>query len=287
MKKQEYIDLGLTMWLTIPQIESVLMGIMWISAESFFRLSDISGKYIYDAQKKFYDIKNGVPEEYSLGVANFYGRDFYVDERVLIPRNDTESLVSKAIEYINTRINPTEYIYADIGTGSACIPISIVKEIHPLSFAWVFMSDISEKALEVAQRNLQKHNLQDVDIIHANLLEWLVHGVNFSEKNLFITANLPYIKNADYSNMDDSVIHYEPDSALYGGEKTWFELYENLIKQCFGVKKILALKNIVLIIEIGFDQRQISQEFLESLGLKFEYFQDNATIDRGIVIEGF
>jgi len=65
--------------------------------------------------------------------------------------------------------------------------------------------------------------------------------------------------------MDSSVILHEPDTALYGGNKTGFELYERLIKQCFSLKKILSLKNIILIIEIGFDQKETSARFLEEL----------------------
>lgn len=287
MKKQEYIDLGLSMWLSLSQIESVLIWIMWISSEAFFRLTDISSKYIYEAQKIFYDIKNGAPEEYTLWIANFYGRDFYVDERVLIPRNDTEVLVSKATQHINTKINPSQYAYIDVGTGSACIPVSIIKEIYPLSFSRSFVSDISQQALEVAGKNLEKHKLENLEILHANLLEGLVHIADFSEKNLFITANLPYIKNGDHENMDRSVIQHEPDNALYGWKNSGFELYEELIKQCFSIKKVLKLKNIVLIIEIGFDQKEISQEFLWELWLIFEYFTDTANIDRVIVISGF
>lgn len=287
MKKQEYIDLGISAWLTIPQIEWVLCGILWVSREAFFQLSDISGKYIYEAQKKFFDIKNGVPEEYTLQSANFYGRDFFIDKRVLIPRNDTECLVQQAIQYINTHINPTEYTYIDIGTGSGCIPVSIVEEIYPLVFSQVFAGDISAWALEVAEKNINIHSREKIKTLESDLLTGFADTELFSWKNIFITANLPYIKNGDHANMDSSVVAHEPALALYGGEKTGFELYEKLIKQCFSLKKIFSLSRIILIIEIGFDQKQVSRDFLQELWLRFEYFTDNANIERGIIIEGF
>jgi len=93
MKKQEYIDLGLSSGLSLSQIESVLMRVLQISKEELFKQIDISSRYIYEVQKIFFDLKNGASEEYILETANFYSREFYVDERVLIPRNDTEVLV--------------------------------------------------------------------------------------------------------------------------------------------------------------------------------------------------
>lgn len=101
MKKQEYFDIGLTYHLTLPQIEHVLCQVLGIDKKTLFMMKDISPAHIYKVQKMYYEIQNGAPEEYTLQSANFYGRDFDVDERVLIPRNDTERLVSFALEKIN------------------------------------------------------------------------------------------------------------------------------------------------------------------------------------------
>lgn len=287
MKKQEYFDIGILAGLNPSQIEKVLCKALDVSKETLFVMKDISAAYIYEVQQSFYKIQSWVNEEYELEKANFYGRDFFVDDRVLIPRNDTEVLVKKALEeiHLDTRVRNTVYI--DIWTGSACIPISIVKEMHPLKFDEVFALDISPKALEVAKKNIETHNLESIRIRESDLFAWIFHEDILQEKNLFITANLPYIKNGDHNNMDKNVVTQEPDLALYWWEYTGFELYEKLIKQCFQLKQVHKIKNIELFIEIGFDQYEVSKKFLESLGLSFEYFQDNANIQRVIHIEGF
>ena len=288
MKKQEYIDMWIVAWLSVSQIEQILCSVLGVSRERLFQMSEISSRYLYEVQKKFFDITNGTPTEYALEKANFYGREFYINQGVLIPRNDTEFLAQKAIEIINTHIQPSDYVYIDIGTGSACIPITLVEEMYPLVFSQIYAIDISSQALEVAQKNIERFDMsQKIETLESDILTALSHNSELEWKNLFLTANLPYIKNGDCENMDSSVILHEPDTALYGGNKTGFELYERLIKQCFSLKKILSLKNIILIIEIGFDQKETSARFLEELWLRFEYFQDNATIDRGIVIEWF
>ncbi len=287
MKKQEYFDAGIAAGLKPSQIEGVLCQVLGITKEELYTTRVISASYIYKVQQAFYKINSWISEEYTLWKASFYSRDFSVDSRVLIPRNDTELLVEKALKeiHLDTRVNNTFYI--DVGTGSACIPISIVKEMHPLKFEKVFALDISSQALELAKKNILQHNVDFIELRKSDILSDVFHEKILHGKNIFITANLPYIKNGDYKNMDKSVISQEPSIALYGGEKTGFELYEKLIKQCFQLKEIHKLKNIELFIEIGFDQYEISKNFLQDLGLWFEYFRDDANIYRVIHIEGF
>jgi release factor glutamine methyltransferase len=156
MKKQEYMDIGLEAGLSPSQIEAVLCTVMNISREDFFKLSEISSKFIYEVQQVFFKLQSGASEEYTLEKANFYGRDFFVDERVLIPRNDTEVLVKVALEKFNIEIDITDMWYIDVGTGSACIPISIVEEMHPLKFTKAIALEISEDAMDVAIENIEK-----------------------------------------------------------------------------------------------------------------------------------
>lgn len=288
MKKQEYIDIGLELWLTPSQIEWVLCRVMWISKEKFFVLREISSKYIYEVQKTFYDLQNGQPEEYTLETANFYGRDFFIDERVLIPRNDTEVLVEAILKKINTKIyHPESMIYIDVGTGSWCIAASVILEMHPLKFKKIYALDISVDAISVAKENFTRYELENIELKESRLLHWIFHEETLREKPLCLSANLPYIKNGDHKNMDKSVVNHEPDIALYGGEKTGFELYEELIKQCFQLKEIYKIPEIHLFIEIGFDQYDHSKQYLEDLGLSFEYFTDSANIARSIYIYDF
>lgn len=84
--------------MTLSQIESVLIKVLEISKEELFTKTEISSRHIYEVQRIFYEMQSGSPEEYTLGTANFYGRDFFVDDRVLIPRNDTELLVKIALK---------------------------------------------------------------------------------------------------------------------------------------------------------------------------------------------
>ena len=102
--------------------------------------------------------------------ANFYGRDFYVDERVLIPRNDTELLVRVALEKLHSEVAPRDMWYLDVGTGSACIPISIVLEMHPLKFEKVIALELSQEAIDVATENIEKLAPGKIEIRESDLL---------------------------------------------------------------------------------------------------------------------
>lgn len=286
MKKQEYIDRGIELGLNPSQIESVLCKVLWVSKESLFTMSEISAKYIYEVQKTFFDMSSWTPEEYTLETANFYGRDFFVDNRVLIPRNDTEVLIKTALKKLNEDIDMQAMTYIDVGTWSACIPVSIVEEMYPLKFTKVLALEISEDALEVAAKNIETHAPGKIELRESNLLSAVFHD-DFEGAKLCITANLPYIKDGDHDNMDESVVRSEPNRALYGGAETGFELYEALIKQCFQMQQVHKISEIHVFIEIGFDQKEVSTNYLSELGLSFEYFRDSANIERVIYITGF
>jgi release factor glutamine methyltransferase len=177
MKKQEYIDIGLTAGLTSSQIESVLCRVMNISREELFKLSEISSTFIYEVQQVFFKLQSGASEEYTLEKANFYGRDFFVDERVLIPRNDTELLVKIALEKLHSEIQIKNMLYFDVGTGSGCIPITIVLEMHPLKFKKVVALEFSEDAIDVAAENIEKLAPGKMELRESNLLS----GVFYDE----------------------------------------------------------------------------------------------------------
>jgi methylase of polypeptide subunit release factors len=145
--------------------------------------------------------------------------------------------------------------------------------------------------LEVSKKNIKLHKLEkQMTQIKWDLLNPLLtspyQGRNSYklEKNIIITANLPYIKDCDFENMDYETIRYEPNIALYWWEKTWFELYEKLILQCIKLKEISEIENIILFIEIWFDQKEVSEKYLWKLWLKFEIFKDNSLIERCVKI---
>lgn len=213
----------------------------------------------------------------------FFALPFYVDSRVLTPRNDTETMIYQVLKEI--KLN--EYTLIDVWTWSSCIPVAILKnaKYQPKE---AFALDISLDAMDVAKINIEKHNLQNkLILLNSDLLEvFLNKSQKISSKNIIITANLPYIKNWDFDNMDKEVLENDPHIALFWWIDTWFELYEKLINQIFEIKSLYSPLdkgemdesqrglNISLFIEIGFDQKEYSEKYLTNLWLDFEYFKD-------------
>jgi len=253
----------------------IIEKITGLSKEQLFLNQNIQDKHNSNLKKAFFRLEKGEPIEYIVNNAEFYGLDFYVDTRVLIPRNDTEIMVERVI------LNNDLFTLIDIWTWSSCVPISILKNTKNIDSCYVV--DISEEALDVSEINIKKHNLNDKIIgIKGDLIEPFLCKNNYVlYKNIVITANLPYIRDEDYKNMDNSVIKYEPKIALYGWNGTWFELYEKLINQCLELRKTYK---ITLFIEIGFDQKQVAGVFLNKLWLSYEIFKDNGWVDRCIKI---
>ncbi len=287
MKKKEFFKYAKKAWIKENIAFFFLEKVTGLQKKELFFLEEIDDKYLEILQKYFSRYKLWEPLEYILQKAEFFSLEFFVDSRVLIPRNDTEILVEKAIEEINKN---KKNILIDVWTGSACIPISIAKNTKNIEK--IFAIDISKEALEVAKINIKKHSLEDkIKLINSNLLENFELNIDFFKnwniENLIITANLPYVKNWDFENMDEETVKFEPDVALYWWEKTGFELYEKLTFQ------ILDLKNnffnnkelgVVLFIEIWFDQKKVAVDFLQKNNLQFNIFKDNSWIDRCIKI---
>lgn len=177
------------------------------------------------------------PEEYIHGEVEFFGKKFFVNENVLIPRLETESLVRRARKIL---ANGSFVSVADIGSGSGIIGISVadlVKEI--------FFIDISKNALEVARKNFEKNREKyfpdcDGNFWNQDLLEKIPK--HWENGKILLLTNLPYIKNDDWENMSEDT-RFEPKTALFGGEKTGFELYEKLFIEIFEKK----LHGVILI----------------------------------------
>ena len=150
------------------------------------------------------------PFGYVLGTQYFYGRDFIVDERVLIPRPETEELVANLLADFDERYADREsFVLADIGTGSGCLAISLKLEEPRLQ---VYAGDISPQAIEVAKENAEKLGA-DIEFFCGDLLEPL------KEKNIrldVLVCNPPYIPQDEL--LEESVKGFEPHVALFGGE---------------------------------------------------------------------
>ena len=269
MKKQQIIK-ELSKYLSYYQILEILKKQTGLNKNQLFFCEDIEIKQ-KDIEKIKQKLESNIPYEYIINKAEFYSLDFFVDSRVLIPRNDTEIMVSQTIKEINKN---SIIDYIDIWTGSSCIAISVLKNIEKEKIKNAYAYDISEDALQVSNINIKKHNIKNLETIKSDLLEKYTPSNN----KKIITANLPYIKNQDFENMSLQTIYNEPDLALYWWENTWFELYEKLIDQC------IEIWDIVLFIEIWFDQKNYSKNYLESKKLNFRYYKDNSWIERCIKI---
>ena len=281
MKKREIINFWKKIWLQVNDINEIISKTTGLTKNQLFLNNEIEEKYIQEIKQKYLDLKNWVPLEYIINKAVFYWIDFFVDNKVLIPRNDTEILVEQVLVYLKEKRNQ-KFILIDIWTWSWIIPISIT--LNSLNIDTYYAIDISKKALEVSKINIDKYNLKNLIIpLKWDLLNPLISIINkIKHRKIIITANLPYIKNGDFENMADSTIKYEPDLALYWWEETWFELYEKLINQILEINYFIK---ITLFIEIWFDQYNYSKKFLKSKNLKFNSFKDNNLIYRCIKIE--
>ena len=201
----------------------------------------------------------GTPLEYITNKCKFFDFEFYVDERVLIPRFETEILVDKAFNAAELFKNPR---ICEVGTGTGIIAICL-KKFFPE--AQVIATDISADALEVAKKNAKKFGV-DIDFVHCEYLSEVQGDFDI------IVSNPPYIS-ASYS-LDERVLK-EPNLALIGGDRG----DEKLKKLIF----LSANRTKYLLCEMGYDQRASMQQALSESGFKYEFYKDLAGFDRGFV----
>lgn len=167
---------------------------------------EVSEDIVKEYKYRVDELRKGRPIQYIIGNVNFCGNIFEINEKVLIPRFETEQLVVNTIEKIN-EIWPNQVIdLIDLGTGSGAIGLSIKKKLPQVN---VTLLDISEKALEVAKTNANKMNL-NVKYILNDMLE------NIANKYDVIISNPPYIKTNE--EIEEIVKNNEPHLALYAGE---------------------------------------------------------------------
>lgn len=186
---------------------------------------------------------SGRPIQHIIGQAAFYGRDFFVNEKVLIPRFETEELVLHAIEQIKTHFPNEAVTIADLGTGSGVIAISLALE---LARASVYASDISEHALAVAAKNAAVHEAA-VRFFQGDFLQALIEeGINPE----LIISNPPYIALDEAGSLTDTVKDFDPQEALFA-DKQGLAAYETILSQASYLEE--KAKRLV-IFEIGYKQ---------------------------------
>lgn len=215
------------------------------------------------------------PPEYTRWWVEFYYQKFQINEHVLIPRLETESLVREAIKYCRVYLPD---ILIDIGTGSWIIPLSILSTID---ISQVFAVDVSQEALKIAEIN-NKNQGKNIRFLTSDLLNvFSKENTHFFEKNkhILLVTNLPYIKQDDWENMSTDTI-YEPKIALFGGINTGFELYEKLFVQIEKFIEIYQPASLTIIAEMGDDQTDIATRILTRYGWTFSFFSDLRGIER-------
>ena len=217
----------------------ILSDIMGIKRESLFINNEIN---ISEKITKKYDIAikrriKNEPVAYIIGKKEFWSQNFIVDHSTLIPRPESELLIYKLVNYFkNRKIN-----ILDIGTGSGCILLSLLKELHLSRGIGI---DISSKAVKTAKLNSKKFNLYSRSKFRVINMD----NFNIGKYDL-IVSNPPYVALKDIKNLSKDILNYEPLIALKGG----FDGLD-LIKKVIYKSKYLLKTNGLLGIEIGINQ---------------------------------
>ena len=220
------------------------------------------------------------PVQYLLNEQEFYGRKFYVDKGVLIPRQDTEVLVEKMIEILKNNILKNKNLekilkihpkILDIGVGSGIIGITAALEIKD---SYVLGVDISEKALETAEKNKELLKVPNIKFLKSNLFE----NIEFKQFDM-IVSNPPYISLNEAGIMSDDTLLHEPSEALFAENDGLYFYYEI----CQKALDYLADFGYLLF-EIGYKQGKNVAEIMTSSGFKnVEVIKDLAGLDRVVV----
>ncbi len=254
---------------TLPNIESISKEVLRFFAKE---LNCNTAKLIafdeteVNVERLGYFLKKrgeNTPFEYIINEADFYGELFYVDERVLIPRPETEILLEYAVK-IAKEISAKSLL--DICTGSGIVAVCAKKQIPHLVVA---ASDISKKALEVTSINKTKHNVE-ISLIESDLFE-SPQTKGFE----LITANPPYIQNG--YPLEPHVLK-EPHNALFGG-KRGDEIVKRILEAFF------SKDHKAIVCEIGYDQKNYVLDTINGKkSIKYGFYKDYSGFDRGFWI---
>lgn len=218
--------------------------------EYYLKMDESMDEKAYHAFLKDVDayIKKDVPIQHLIGHEIFYGYTFKVSPDVLIPRFETEELVTHTLDYIETFFQTPSLRLADVGTGSGCIGLTLKKEQPTLD---VTCTDISKKALRVAQENASALGVQ-VTFAQGSMCEPLGEMDKFD----IIVSNPPYLK--DKEPVAPIVKDHEPHEALYGGAdglKYVRELFENV--------EAITNPKYMIAIEHGYDTAKAIRKLIQ------------------------
>jgi len=196
------------------------------------------------------------PVAYLVGKTEFYSIEIEVGPDCLIPRPETELLVERAIEFLRGREGPQSV--CDLCTGSACIAVAIAKNFP---HAHIVATDISDDALTIAARNVEKHQLQDrITLLNGDLFDPVIPHLDGGRFDL-IVCNPPYVSTGEYETLDRNVRQYEPALGLLAGHDG-LDIYRRIADQAWDMVK----DDGSIILEVGYAQGQAVRELLDKSG---------------------
>ena len=212
--------------------------------------------------------RKGEPIAYLINKKEFWKQSFYVDQNVLIPRPDTELIIEQVLKLF---LKNSKLQILDIGTGSGCILLSLLKEMPNCNGIGI---DISKKSI-----NISKYNAKMLQL--TNKVKFYQSDVdNFKiGKYDLIVSNPPYIKVLNLKYLENDVVNFEPKLALNGGIDGFSK-----IRKVIDKATVLIKKNGKLVLEIGFNQKNKVQEMLRKKGFYInKTLKDYGKKDRCII----
>ena len=245
-----------------PDVDEIAIRILLCEINGLKTMSDFylrKDEEIRDLpryQHYFERFLNGEPVQYILGKTEFLGREFCVDDRVLIPRQESEEVVDFAIKKIHEIFGSAKLDILDVCCGSGIMGVSLAKTINVDK---VYFSDISKDAIDVCKINCLNHKVNADFYCEDALNKTLFNNIKVD----VLISNPPYILSNEI--IDKSVLDYEPKIALFSDPQ--FSIYKNIISNLNHIKKTTLLA----VFEIGVNTRNVIEPFIKGIYPNVEY----------------
>lgn len=262
LEEKEIVGAGVDAWLLFQHVTGLSRVAYLMAPDTVVDLTE-EEKYKACLEKR----GSHYPLQYITHTQAFMGLDFYVDENVLVPRQDTEVLVETVLSYLNADMD-----VLDLCTGSGCILISLAANV-PLGCG--VGADLSEGALNVARTNARLNNVSSLAFVHSDLYEGVIQAYG-DKKFDVIVSNPPYIASEEILTLMPEVKDYEPMMAL-DGHKDGLYFYRKIVAEA----KAHLKENGMIFFEIGWDQADAVSALLADAGFnQIKVKKDLAGLDR-------
>lgn len=260
MEKEVWTPLRLLKWTTEyfkkhgieePRLDSELLLAKTLGVERIMLYAGFERIVTDDELARFREsVKErvaGRPAKYIIGRTEFYSLPFKVDERVLVPRAETELLVERTIDLLEKMPREPRPVVVEIGTGSGAIIIAVASHFRSPRY---IATDISDKALEVARENAALNGVADaVDFVAGDLFE-AVRDVTAEGTVTIVVSNPPYVKSGDLPLLPKEIREYEPVNAVVAGP-AGTEIHERILEEAGGY----LISGGTLLMEMDNDQK--------------------------------